>query len=203
MVGNPAGRGVAVVLPVFLVHGNIREQINGRFKEIKAVALSTPVKRKLRSAAILIALVAALRIRPALVRMARDSILVMADEHGVVVLGGFVDHPFPHERVQHLAVNAAVLQEVGVDAAYCVVSLRKQKFFCWFLLYCSVLRRFFKAGAAVQQKRHRLWIVHAIKSPHKINRVAADALILVKPHVPADSHLLRTVAPFVLAAGTL
>ena len=34
MVGNPAGRGVAVVLPVFLVHGNIREQINGRFKEI-------------------------------------------------------------------------------------------------------------------------------------------------------------------------
>ena len=125
MVGNPAGRGVAVVLPVFLVHGNIREQINGRFKEIKAVALSTPVKRKLRSAAILIALVAALRIRPALVRMTRSAVLVMADEHGVMMLCGFVDHPFPHEHIQHLAVNAALLQEVGVDAVHCVVSLRK------------------------------------------------------------------------------
>ena len=202
MVGYSAGCGIAVFLPFFLVNGNIRKQIDWRFKEIKAVALSVPMKRALRTAAVLIAFVGALRICPALVRMARDSILVVTDEHGVVIHCGFVDHLFPHERIQHLTVNAALLQEVGVDAAHCVVSLRKKKFFRWFLLYCSVLRWPFKTGVAIQQKLHRLWIVHAIKSPHEINRVAADTLVLVKPYIPSDGHLLRTVAPFVLAAGT-
>ena len=201
MVGHPAGRGVAVVLPIFLVHGNIREQIDGRFKEIKAVALSAPVKRELRTAAVLIALVAALRIRPALVRMAGNAVLVVADKHGIVVLGGFVDHPLPHECVQHPAVNAALLQEVGIDTAYRVVFLRKYKFFCWLLLCCSALCWFFKARAAVQQKRHRLQIVQRIKSPHEINRVAADALVLMKPQITSDRNLGTSVFPFVLAAG--
>ena len=57
--------------------------------------------------------------------MVGDAVLVISDEHDVVVPGGFVDHLFPHERIQHLAVNAALLQEVGVDAVHCVVSLRK------------------------------------------------------------------------------
>ena len=83
------------------------------------------MKRELRSTAVLIALVAALRLCPALVRMAGNAVLVISDEHDVVVPGGFVDHPFTHERVQHLAVNAALPQEVGVDAVHCVVSLRK------------------------------------------------------------------------------
>ena len=50
--------------------------------------------------------------------MARNSVLVVADEYGIVVLVGFIDHPLPHECVQHLAVNAALLQEVGMPDEY-------------------------------------------------------------------------------------
>ena len=53
---------------------------------------SPPVEAVLRRTAVLVSLEAALGSGAPLVDMARFSLRVEADEHSVVIIGGFVDH---------------------------------------------------------------------------------------------------------------
>ena len=95
-------------LPIVLVHGDKRQHINGRFKEIQPGTGSHPVEAVLRPAARDVAFVGALRDSAALVGVLGLALGIQAHKHGVVVAAGLVKHPTLYESVQHLPVNAPV-----------------------------------------------------------------------------------------------
>ena len=63
------------------------------------------------------------------------------------------------------------------------------------LLYTSYPQR---TAIVTQEIFQRLWIIHSIKPPHKVNGISACLLILVIPQVPPDGNLCTAVLPFVL-----
>ena len=56
-------------------------------------------------------------------------------------------------------------------------------------------------AAATQQIFHSFRVGFVIIPPHKVNRVAALSVILVKPQIASDGNLLRSVPPLILRAG--
>ena len=52
-----------------------------------------------------------------------------------------------------------------------------------------------------EQETYRLREIHMIKPADEIHRVAADALVLVKPQVAPYRHLVRAVPPDIFLAG--
>ncbi len=85
---------IAVLLPARLVQSDKGEHVDGRLEQVQPVAGSTPVKAVLRRAAVLISLEAALGASAPLMGMTGLSLRIKPNEHGVVVIGGFIDHAF-------------------------------------------------------------------------------------------------------------
>ena len=73
-------------LPLVWVHGDIREHINGRFKNIKAPVRAGMMKAVTRVAGLDVqAKGFAEAVRAAQMRVARASTFVRADEHSIVM----------------------------------------------------------------------------------------------------------------------
>ena len=105
LISDTAGSSVAVASPILLVQRNKGQHIYGSLKEIERVVPTCPMKAVAGIAALCIALVAALTTCAALVCMARSAAFVAAHEHGVVVVGGFIDHTLMHKAVQHIPID--------------------------------------------------------------------------------------------------
>ena len=121
---------------------------------------------------------------------------VAADEHSVVIIGGFVDHTFVDKGVEDVMVNASAPQKIGINSAHVLIFLRQHKGLAGSLLYGRSYPQ--RTAIVTQEIFQRLWIIHSIKPPHKVNGISACLLILVIPQVPPDGNLCTAVLPFVL-----
>ena len=137
LIGNRAGRRIAVLLPVAscrsrcafkapcgsqlifpcpyclqsirFLHGNKRERIYRRFKQIQLVAFPGPVKTVFWQTAAGVAFVTALRTCTSFVRVLWVPVCIIADKNHIVVRCGFIHHFTMHKSIQHVPVNAAAV----------------------------------------------------------------------------------------------
>lgn len=120
---------------------------------------------------------------PAHMRMAGNAIYIVSHEHRVVIVRRLVNHPRFYKSMQHAAVEPSVFYEIRIDTAYIIILQRKLKRL--FLLHnrgrCAQ-----RTITAAEQKLHCLRVALIIKPADKINGVAADLLILMKPQVSSD-----------------
>jgi len=88
--------------------------------------------------------------------------------------------------IEHGAVDAALLEQVGIYPAHVFVSLRQLEF------GPDVLTRFHRRGRYVLAQEH----LHGIRKAgvkifaHKVNGCAAFVFVLVEPGVPAYSDVV-------------
>lgn len=97
LISDTASGGIAVAAPIFLVQRNKGQHIYGSLKEIERVVCSCPVETVTGIATLSIALVGAFTACSSFVCVTGNAVFIVADEDGVVVVGGFVDHSFMHE----------------------------------------------------------------------------------------------------------
>ena len=104
--------------------------------------------------------------------MTRNSVHVITYKYGIMKISRFINHAFANKSIQHLSVDSAMMDEIGIDSAHIFI-LRRQR---------ERLRRFsfygFSSleGVAVfaEQVIHRLRKVHVVKPSDKVHGVAAD-----------------------------
>ena len=127
LIGNRAGRRIAVLLPVAscrsrcafkapcgsqlifpcpyclqsirFLHGNKRERIYRRFKQIQLVAFPGPVKTVFWQTAAGVAFVTALRTCTSFVRVLWVPVCIIADKNHIVVRCGFIHHFTMHKSI--------------------------------------------------------------------------------------------------------
>ena len=185
--------------PILLVQRNKGQHIYGSLKEIERVVFSGPVEAVTGIAAFRIAFVGALTACSSFVCVSGNAMFIVADEDGVVVIGGFIDHSLMHKGRKHLPVYSSAVKQIGIHTPHIIIFRRK----------CERLRRLslYRLGslncAAViaEQKIDGLRKVHVVKAADKVNGVAADAFVLMKPQVSSDRNLFRAVTPHIFLAG--
>lgn len=200
-VRHRAGRRIAVLLPVLLVHRDEREHIYRRFKQAEILALAVPVEAVFGFAAVGIALEAAFAARAAHIRMSRNALAIEANEHSVMELCGFVDHLLSGKGVHHIAVESAPCQEISIHPTHIVVARGKLKRLFRLDFNGSGCDR--RTSRAFKQKLHGFRVGLIIEPANEVYRIAALSVVLMKPKVSAYSYLLRAIEPFVLRAGAL
>ena len=98
--------------------------------------------------------------------------LILSDEHGVVILLILIDQPRPYKGVEHLTVNEALFQQIGVQAAHLTASGRLDEFLFRFFFFGG--RRFIDpALLTAQQTGDCFRIVKSEIVLHKGNGAAA------------------------------
>ena len=125
---------IAVPLPVLRIKGDEGQHIDGRFKHIQASVCADIMEA--------VSWVAALHIQAegfsvavgaALVGVARDTLRIHADKHGVVILGIFIQKSGLGEVRHHISCDAAMLDEIRKHSAHLFVGGRQCKWFHRFL----------------------------------------------------------------------
>ena len=126
--------------------------------------------------------------------MAGVAVFVSAHKHGVVVIRAFVDCFLVREVIQHSAVDASLLEQVGIDPAHVFVLGRQ----CEGLTF--TLAGLDRGGGDVLAEKH----LHGILKISveillgEVYRRAALAFVLVEPGVPPDCNVV--IGPFQLRA---
>ena len=111
--------------------------------------------------------------------MARDTALIEAYEHSVVVLCRFIDHLFVGKGIYYVTVKSSLRQQIGIHSAHVLVARGKLKRFGRFALY---RRRYRKCSvAAAEQIGNCFGVVFVIESSDEVNGIAALSVILMKP----------------------
>jgi len=128
-------------------------------------------------------------------RMAGVAVRVCTYEDYVVVLLAFVNQALMCEVIQHLAVNTALLNQVGVDPPHVLVLFRQ------FELRPDAEAWFHRFGRYVLTQQHLYGVLKAgvIIFLDEVNRSAALLLVLVEELVTAYGDVM--VSPFQLRAG--
>jgi len=195
LIPDTAGGGIAVASPILLVQRNKGQHIYGSLKEIERVVRSGPVEAVTGIAAFRVAFVGALTACSSFVCVSGNAMFIVADEDGVVVIGGFVDHSLMHKGGKHLTVYSSAVKQISIHSPHIIIFRRKGE-----RLWRLSLDRL---GAAVitKQKIDSLRKVHVIKSANKVYGIATDAFILMKPQISSDRNFFRAVTPYILLAG--
>ena len=199
LIPDTAGGGIAVASPILLVQRNKGQHIYGSLKEIERFVHSGPVEAVTGIAAFRVAFVGALTACSSFVCVSGNAMFIVADEDGVVVIGGFINHSLMHKGRKHLPVYSSAVKQIGIHTPHIIIFRRKGERL-WRL---SLDRLGLRKGAAViaEQKIDGLRKVHVIKAADKVNGVAADAFILMKPQISSDRNLFRAVTPHIFLAG--
>ena len=114
LISDTAGGSVAVTAPMFLVQRNKGQHIYGSLKEIERVVRSGPVEAVTGIAAFRVAFVGALTACSSFVCVSGNAMFIVADEDGVVVIGGFLDHYLMHKGGQHLSVSPSAVKQIRI-----------------------------------------------------------------------------------------
>ena len=69
-------------------------------------------------AAVHVAFEPAEAVRAALMSVTGGAVLIVPDEHHIVMVCGFIDHVFPDEGQQDVTVNAAVTAEIAEQPSH-------------------------------------------------------------------------------------
>lgn len=108
-------------MPILFVHGNERQHIYGRFKQIQFVARTVVVKTILRQAAGRVAFERRLHSRAAQVGVLGIAVAVVPYEHRVMILCRLVYKSFAKECVEHVFVYPTPHMQIRERAARILV----------------------------------------------------------------------------------
>ena len=169
-------------LPVLWVQRQKGEQINGRLEYIDPVAGPVPVETVSGIAALHIDAEGLAHVAGVpLMGMTDNAVLIFPDEHGVVIFLVLIDQSGPDKGTQHLPVDQALFQEIGVQPPHLPAHWRLDEFLFRFLL---LGRRFTDpALLTVQQTGDRLRIAESTIILHKGDGAAALLGGVVVPFV--------------------
>ena len=187
LIPDTAGGSVAVTSPILLVQRNKGQHIYGSLKEIERVVFSGPVEAVTGIAAFRIAFVGALTACSSFVCVSGNAVFIVTYEDGVVVVCGFVDHSFMHKGRKHLPVYSSAVKQIGIHTPHIFI-LRRQ-FKRLRRLSLDRLGSLNYAAVIAEQEIDGLRKVHVVKAADKVNGVAADAFVLMKPQVSSDRNL--------------
>ena len=128
-----------------------------------------------------------------------NAVFIESDEHGVVVFlcpvpGSFtalVDELLAHEGIEYLAVDATLLQQVGIHTAHGLALRWERERLC----------RVASAEIIAQQHRHSLWVTEPVKLFYEADGSAALFGGMIEPLAAADGDAVVTGKAFVPAGG--
>ena len=173
LIPDTAGGGIAVASPIPLVQRNKGQHIYGSLKQIEYIVCSDPVEAVTGIAAFRIAFVGALTACSSFMCVSGNAMFIVADEDGVVVVGGFVDHSLMHKGGKHLSVYSSAVKQISIHSPHIFILRRQFKRLLRFLLYRLGLRK--RVAVIAEQEIDGLREVHVIKSTDEVHGVAADA----------------------------
>jgi hypothetical protein len=111
-------------LPVLRMKRDIGQHINGRFKHIQASVCADMMEAVSRVAALHIQTEGfSVAVGAALMGVARNTLRIRADKHGVVILGIFIQESDLGEVRHHISYDAAMLDEIRK----CSYTVKKQQ----------------------------------------------------------------------------
>ena len=138
--------------------------------------------------------------------MTGNAVFIESDEHGVVVflcpVPGFftalVDELLAHEGIEYLAVDATLLQQVGIHTAHGLTLRRQHEGLCrlWLLLPC---RRVTPAQIITEEQRHSVRVAEAIELLDEADCSAALLGGVIEPLAAADGDAVVAGKAFVPA----
>ena len=133
---------------------------------------------------------------------------IESDEHGVVVFlcpvpGSFtalVDELLAHEGIEYLAVDATLLQQVGIDTAHGLTLRWEREGLCRLrhLLFC---RRVASAEIIAEEQRHGVRVAESIELLDEADGSAALLGGVIEPLAAADGDAVVTGKAFFSARG--
>ena len=130
-------------------------------------------------AAFRIAFVGALTACSSFVCVSGNAVFIVANEDGVVVIGGFIDHFLMHKGGKHLPVYSSAVKQIRIHPPHIIVFQRKGERFRRLSLDRLGLRKC--AAVITEQEINGLRKIHVIKPADEVHGVAADAFVLMKP----------------------
>ena len=132
--------------------------------------------------------------------VARNTICIRADKHGVVILGIFIQESGLGEARHHISCDAAMFDEIRKHSAHIFVGRWQCKWLRRFL--CSFPGRRIRCSQfTTQQHRHCIWVAETIEPLHKTDGVSASLLRMVIPFVASDGHAVVAGKTFFPAGG--
>ena len=137
-----------------------------------------------------------------------NAVFIESDEHGVVVflcpvLGFFtalVDELLAHEGIEYLAVDATLLQQVGIHTAHGLALRWEREGLCRLriLLPC---RRVASAQIIAEEQRHGVRVAESIELLDEADGSAALLGGVIEPLAAADGDAVVAGKAFVPAGG--
>lgn len=147
-------------------------------------------------------------IQPALMPMTGNAVFIESDEHGVVVFlcpvhgffTAFVDEFLAHEGIEYLAVDAPLLQQVGIHTAHGLALRRQREGLCGLrlLLLC---RRVTPTQIVAEEQRHGVRVAESIELLDEADGSAALFAGVIVPLAAADGDAVVAGKAFVPAGG--
>ena len=128
---------VGVILPTVLVHGNIGKHINRCFEYEKIFGGSVVVEAVFGDATCQISFEIRARGGCSLLRMHRDTVCVLADEDGVVILGIFIYETISDKTIEDLAVNQSLIHQISVHSTHIGMLFGKLEWLSFFVFRFS------------------------------------------------------------------
>ena len=198
-----------MLLPLLREKGDVGEQVDRGLEDIERVIAAKIVKAVLRVAALNVAAIALPHgVQPTLMPMTGNAVFIESDEHGVVVFlcpvpGSFtalVDELLPHEGIEYLAVNATLLQQVGIHTAHRLALRRQLKGLCRRRLLLSC-RRVTPAQIIAEEQRHGVRVAESIELLDEADGSAALFGGVIEPLAAADGDAMVAGKAFVPAGG--
>ena len=198
-----------MLLPPIREKGEVGEQVNRSLEGIERVIAAEIVKAVLWVAALNVAAIALPHgVQPALMPVTGNAVFIESDEHGVVVflcpvLGvftAFVDELLAHKGIEYLAVNATLLQQVGIHTAHGLTLRRQHEGLCMLRLLLPC-RRVTPAEIVAEEQRHSVRVAESIELLDEADGSAALFGGVIEPLAAADGDAVVTGKAFVPAGG--
>ena len=188
-------------LPVLRIKGDEGQHIDGRFKHIQASVCADMMEAVSWITALDVQAEGfSVAVGAAFMGMARNPLRIRADEHGVVILGIFIQESGLGKVRHHISCDAAMLDEIRKHSAHLFVGGRQCK---WFRRFLGALlgRRIRRPQFTAQQHCHCVRVAKAVEPLHKADGMSASLLRMVIPFVASDGHAVVTGKTFFSAGG--
>ena len=121
-----------------------------------------------------------------LLRMARNAVRIVSDEHSVVVFGILINQPVPHKSCQHIAVYETLTDKIPVYTAHIGVLRRQCERQSCFLPWLVIRATQFRSCVASKQAADGFGIGKSVKLPHEIDGTTTDLFVLAVPFTAVD-----------------
>ena len=170
-----------MLLPLARIHGNVREHIDGSFKNIKAPVRAGVMKTVSRITRLDVqAKGFAIAVRAAKMGMARAASFVCANEHSVVMPSVLIEQFSAGEVRNHVGIQPARFEKIRKDTVHIRVrnGRREGLLLDHFLLFRLRINRL---RTLAQQHGHRFNVTLAVIFLYKADSAAALVRGMIEP----------------------